>query len=96
MSWIRLSIGRFSGDYRWPLLGDSRGEQLEHYANEGVLAVEMQAASLFAFAEARRASVGLIAHVTNAINHEGQPFDKGPEDFGFRLFEAICRSGLRR
>jgi len=71
-------------------------EQLEHYANEGVLAVEMQAASLFAFAEARRASVGLIAHVTNAINHEGQPFDKGPEDFGFRLFEAICRSGLRR
>ena len=25
MSWIRLPIGRFSGDYHWPLLGDSRG-----------------------------------------------------------------------
>jgi uridine phosphorylase len=68
-------------------------EQLEHYANKGVLAVEMQAASLFAFAEARRVSVGLIAHVTNAINHEGQPFDKGSKDFGFRLFEQICRAG---
>ena len=69
-------------------------EQLEYYANKGVLAVEMQAASLFAFAEARRASVGLITHVTNAIDHKGQPFDKGSEDFGFRLFEAICRAGL--
>jgi uridine phosphorylase len=68
-------------------------EQLEYYANKGVLAVEMQAASLFAFAEARRAAVGLIAHVTNAIDHEGQAFDKGSEDFGFRLFEAICRAG---
>lgn len=70
-------------------------EQLEYYASRGVLAVEMQAASLFAFAEARRASVGLVAHVTNATNHDGQPFNKGSEDFGFRLFEAICRAGLR-
>jgi uridine phosphorylase len=70
-------------------------EQLRHYANKGVLAVEMQAASLFAFAEAHRASVGLVAHVTNATNHQGEPFDKGPEDFGFRLFQAICRAGLR-
>jgi len=70
-------------------------EQLRHYANEGVLAVEMQAASLFAFAEARQASVGLVAHVTNAINRQGEPFDKGLEDFGFRLFQAICRAGLR-
>jgi uridine phosphorylase len=45
-------------------------EQLEDYANKGVLAVEMQAASLFAFAEARRAFVGLIAHVTNTANQE--------------------------
>jgi uridine phosphorylase len=70
-------------------------EQFQRYATEGVLAVEMQAASLFAFAEARRASVALVAHVTNAIDHQGEPFDKGPEDLGFRVFHAICRAGLR-
>jgi uridine phosphorylase len=70
-------------------------EQFRLYAAEGVLAVEMQAASLFAFAQARRASAGLVAHVTNAIDHQGEPFDKGPEDLGFRVFHAICRAGLR-
>jgi uridine phosphorylase len=70
-------------------------EQLEYYATKGVLAVDMQAASLFAFAAARDALVGLVAHVTNATNQEGRPFDKGAEDFGFRLFEAICRAGVQ-
>lgn len=70
-------------------------EQLEYYSTKGVLAVEMQAASLFAFAEARGASVGLVAHVTNAIDDESPSFDKGSEDFSFRLFEAICRAGFR-
>jgi uridine phosphorylase len=70
-------------------------EQFRSHAKEGVLAVEMQAASLFAFAEARRTLVALVAHVTNAIDHGGEPFDKGPVDFGFHLFEAICRAGLR-
>lgn len=70
-------------------------EQLEYYVTKGVLAVEMQAASLFAFAETCGALVGLVAYVTNARNQEGQPFDKGAEDFGFRLFEAICRAGVQ-
>jgi hypothetical protein len=26
MSWVSLPIGRFSGDYRWPFLADSRGK----------------------------------------------------------------------
>lgn len=70
-------------------------EQLKYYANQGVLAVEMQAASLFAFAEARHASVALIAHVTNAVHDERDSFDKGPEDFSFLLLQAICRAGLQ-
>jgi hypothetical protein len=38
--------------------------------------------------------VGLVAYVTNAIDHEGEPFDKGPEDLGFHVFHAICRAGV--
>ncbi len=68
--------------------------QLAMHARDGVLAVEMQAASLFAFALRRGVSVGVVAHVTNAIEHEGEPFDKGPEGKSFALFKAICRAGL--
>src|SRR5271157_990089 len=40
-------------------------EQLHRHADAGVLAVEMQAASLFAFATARQVNIGIVAHVTN-------------------------------
>jgi len=68
-------------------------EQLQYYASRGVLAVEMQAASLFAFAQARHALVGLIAHVTNAVHDELDSFHKGPEDFNLLLLQTICRAG---
>ncbi len=73
---------------------ETRG-QLERYGRLGVLAVEMQAASLFAFAAARNATVGVVAHVTNAVDHDGEAFDKGPEAGEFVLFEALCRAGLQ-
>lgn len=66
-------------------------ELIEHAAN-GALAVEMQAASLFAFAEARHADVGVVAHVTNAIDHTGEPFDKGPDEHGWYIAQAMCRA----
>jgi uridine phosphorylase len=69
--------------------------QLQRYAAAGVLAVEMQAASLFAFAIARKASVGVIAHVTNAVDHQDEQFDKGTEEHGFLLLQAILRAGGR-
>jgi uridine phosphorylase len=68
-------------------------EQLQYYASQGVLAVEMQAASLFAFAEARHTSVGLVAQVTNAVHDEWDSFDKGLEDFNLLLLQTICRAG---
>lgn len=68
-------------------------EQLAHYANQDVLAVEMQAASLFAFAIARGMPVGMVAHVTNAVDHNQDPFNKGSDAFGQRLLEAMCRAG---
>jgi uridine phosphorylase len=69
--------------------------QIEHHAGSGVLAVEMQAASLFAFSAARSMPVAVVAHVSNAIDHTGKPFDRGPEVEGERLLRAICRGGRR-
>jgi len=71
--------------------------QLQRHAAAGVLAVEMQAASLFAFAMARGASVGMVAHVTNAVDHVvnkgDQQFDKGTDEHGFLLLQAMLRAG---
>jgi nucleoside phosphorylase len=68
--------------------------QIEHWASRGVLAVEMQAAALFAFGQARRVPTGLVAHVTNAIDHDGEPFHKGPEDVDIAMLAAIAPIGL--
>jgi uridine phosphorylase len=67
-------------------------EQLAKYSEQGVLAVEMQAASLFAFGIARGMPVGVVAHVTNAVDHNQDPFNKGSHAFGQRLIEAMCRA----
>jgi uridine phosphorylase len=67
------------------------GRQLAEYARQGVLAVEMQAASLFAFGIARAVPVGMVAHVTNAVDHQEDPFEKGSHEFSQRLLETMCR-----
>ena len=67
-------------------------EELQEHAANGALAVEMQSASLFAFAQARHADVGMVAHVTNAIDHTGEPFDKGPDEHGWHIVQAMCRA----
>lgn len=66
--------------------------QLQDWAAEGVLAVEMQAASLFAFGTARQAAVASVAMVSNAIDHEGQQFDTGSQDDRLRILEALARA----
>lgn len=68
--------------------------QLAQYAAAGALAVEMQAASLFAFGKRRGVATGLVAHVTNAPDYDGPPFDKR-DDTDERLLGAICRAGHR-
>ncbi len=69
--------------------------QLDEHAANGVLAVEMQAASLLAFSEARGTPVGVVALVTNATDHAEENFSKGSHHFGKQLLEAMCRSALR-
>jgi uridine phosphorylase len=47
----------------------------------GILAVEMEAAALYAFAAARNRPVICFAHITNAMaRHDGDDFEKGEAD----------------
>lgn len=71
-------------------------EELTEHAANGALAVEMQAASLFAFAQARHADVGVVAHVTNAIDHTGEPFDKGSNEQSWQIVQAMCRACIHK
>jgi uridine phosphorylase len=71
-------------------------EQLERHASNGILAVEMQAASLFAFGAARGIRCGLAAHVTNGSGHSPEAqFDKGTHELGFEVLKALYRAGRR-
>ena len=67
--------------------------QLRHWAEQEVLAVEMQAASLFAFAKARAANVAVVARVSNAVDHQGEQFDTGTNQEGLKIIKAIVRAG---
>lgn len=69
--------------------------QLHHWAVEGALAVEMQAASLFAFGHARGAETALVAVVSNAADHSEEVFDTGTPSDGRRIAHAIVRAGWR-
>lgn len=69
--------------------------QLDRHAAAGVLAVDMQTASLFAFAHARKADVAVVAHVTNSVDQVEGQFDKGADADGFSLLKAMLRSGQR-
>jgi uridine phosphorylase len=66
--------------------------QLNKWTREGVLAVEMQAASLFAFGVARQASVASVAMVSNAVDHAGAQFDTGSHEDALRVLKGIARA----
>lgn len=68
-------------------------KQLQRHAAAGMLAVEMQAASLFAFATALQLNLGIVAHVTNGIDHAEEQFDKGKDEDGFALLRAMIHAG---
>lgn len=67
-------------------------EQLRSWAERGVLAVEMQAASLFAFARARGAHVGMVALVSNGVDRVGGQFDTGGHEFRLDVLAAVARA----
>jgi uridine phosphorylase len=56
----------------------------------GVLAVEMEAAALYAYAEAREHDVVCIAHVTNSMAVSGDDFEKGEADGAHDALEVVA------
>jgi len=68
--------------------------QLRLWADRGVLAVEMQAASLFAFAQARGANVAMVALFSNSVDAGAatDPFDTGGHEFRTGVLAAVARA----
>ena len=52
---------------------------IEAYRAEGIVAVEMEAAALYALAEAKCYAIICFAHVTNQMAQQGDDFEKGPD-----------------
>jgi uridine phosphorylase len=74
-------------------------EAIAWAAAQGVLAVEMEAAALYAFARARGASVLCFAHVTNRMAQVEGDFEKGEADGvddALRLLAASVAALLHR
>ena len=66
------------GSYRH-LSREDREEIATHRENN-ILAVAMEAAALYAFAEARNKPVVCFAHITNQMASQGDDFEKGEAD----------------
>ncbi len=57
---------------------------------KGVLAVEMEAAALYAFAQAREAQVLCLAHVTNTMGQAEHDFEKGEADGAVEALAVVA------
>src|ERR1700688_446324 len=55
-------------------------ESIEAARAKGILAVEMEAAALYAFARSADARILCLAHVTNTMGQTGDDFEKGEAD----------------
>ena len=62
---------------------------IEHYRSLGILAVEMEAAALYAFSEAREKPVICFAHVTNQMGSIEGDFEKGLVNGGYDAMQLI-------
>jgi uridine phosphorylase len=69
-----LAGGRADAPFR------ETADAIEAARSKGILAVEMEAAALYAFARAADAAVLCLAHVTNTMGQTGQDFEKGEAD----------------
>jgi uridine phosphorylase len=69
-------------------------EAIEAAKRRGMLAVEMEAAALYAFAAANKRRVLCLAHVTNTMGQTKQDFEKGEADGtadALALLDAIAK-----
>ncbi|MGI8939302.1 MAG: nucleoside phosphorylase [Iamia sp.] len=66
------------------------GAAISEAKAQGVAAVEMEAAGLYAYAEARGRDVICIAHVTNTMATAGDDFEKGEHDGAVDALEVVA------
>ena len=59
---------------------------------DGILAVEMEAAALYAFAQARKVDVVCFAHVTNQMGRVDGDFEKGLHQGSLAALEVVSRT----
>jgi uridine phosphorylase len=56
---------------------------------QGILAVEMEAAALYALAQAKQYDIVCFAHVTNQMAQQGDDFEKGPDQGSQAALQVI-------
>jgi uridine phosphorylase len=62
---------------------------IDQARSRGILAVEMEAAALYAFAQARQKPVLCLAHVTNRMAVDGDDFEKGEAEGAYASLSVI-------
>ncbi|MCR5857393.1 nucleoside phosphorylase [Mesorhizobium sp. J428] len=67
-------------------------QAIEAMKERGILAVEMEAAALYAFAKARQHPVICFAHVTNQMGQIDGDFEKGEANGTSDALRIICRA----
>ena len=65
---------------------------IEYAKSQGVMAVEMEAAALYAFAKVRQKRVVCFAHLTNNMAQEAKDFEKGVENGSIDSLEVIYQT----
>lgn len=63
---------------------------IQHAHALGILAVEMEAAALYAFAEAQQTAIVCFAHVTNQMAQKVGDFEKGAENGSYDALQLIA------
>ena len=66
-----------------------------HAQSEGIIAVEMEASALYAFAQARQKAVICFAHVTNQMGTVDNDFEKGHADGAYDALALIHATAWR-
>ncbi len=68
---------------------------IEHARSEGILGVEMEAAALYAFAQAKSANVICFAHITNQMARMEGDFEKGVDQGSHDALQVIGLAAQR-
>jgi uridine phosphorylase len=64
---------------------------IDTYRDEGIMAVEMEAAALYALAQVKHYAIICFAYVTNQMAQQGDDFEKGPDQGSHTALNIISQ-----